>query len=157
MYYKKLSVRRPTVLSWCGSKDEIQAFVRYRATLNVSFESSPTQSGKGRRNIKAVREGDKDSDNAKEKREKQVERVAKRRLEQLERNGTGGVMINLGHDSRVRDVWVSDFIAASLKPHQIKGIQFIWTNLITLFNTDKRQKKSGTGCILAHSMVFSLS
>jgi hypothetical protein len=91
VYYNKKSkiiMKRPDVLSWCGSKDEIQAFMKYRSLLNATSESSVAQQpAKGRRKIKAIREGDKKAENAKDKREKQVERVEQRRLEQLERAG----------------------------------------------------------------------
>lgn len=45
---------------------------------------------------------------------------------------------------RIRSIWVPEFLAASLKPHQVLGVQFVWKNLITLYD---RQNSKGTGYV----------
>jgi RAD54-like protein 2 len=62
----------------------------------------------------------------------------------------GQVLVNVFHPPGDPDVFVLDHLVKALKPHQIGGIRFLYSNIIerlTDFNID-----SGFGCILAHCM-----
>jgi len=76
--------------------------------------------------------------------------LAKRR-QALEKTGVlneGKVVINFGHLKKHQDIEIRTNIAKHLKPHQIKGIQFLWTTLV------EAAHKNGkcTGALLAHTM-----
>ncbi|XP_046726872.1 helicase ARIP4-like isoform X1 [Silurus meridionalis] len=62
----------------------------------------------------------------------------------------GRVLININHPEDESDIYLSPQIARIIKPHQIDGIRFLYSNLV---ESQKRFKSTpGFGCILAHSM-----
>ncbi|KAI5854681.1 hypothetical protein BZA05DRAFT_247564 [Tricharina praecox] len=74
-----------------------------------------------------------------------------RRRQALTKGGAinnGKVTINFGHLKKFRDIDVRKDIAQHLKPHQVKGIQFLWTTMV------EAGLKTGkpTGALLAHTM-----
>jgi len=66
------------------------------------------------------------------------------------RAADGRVLVNLGHPGVDDDVYLADQLAATIKPHQIGGIRFLYDNVIE--STARFQSSPGFGCILAHNM-----
>ncbi|KXS11740.1 hypothetical protein M427DRAFT_422060 [Gonapodya prolifera JEL478] len=75
---------------------------------------------------------------------KELEYMESQKLAALQQpqSGTNHVSINLGHDANQDGILVPPGLAIFLLEHQIKGIRFMWKNLIAFRN----------GCILAHAM-----
>lgn len=62
----------------------------------------------------------------------------------------GRVLVNVNHPPDEPDIYLSDYIARAVKPHQVGGIRFLYDNLVESLMRFKAS--SGFGCILAHSM-----
>ena len=68
----------------------------------------------------------------------------------LEKATVDKVVLDFDEQSKEELLKVDDDIVKNLKPHQAKGIQFMWD---TCFESMERAKKEkGSGCILAHCM-----
>lgn len=65
-------------------------------------------------------------------------------------NRDGKVPINILRPKDEPEIFLPDFVASMIKPHQIGGIRFMWDNLVE--DLEEFQKSDGLGCILAHSM-----
>lgn len=60
-------------------------------------------------------------------------------------------LVNIGHPSADPDIFLDDFLARKVKPHQIGGIRFMYDCIVE--NLTKVKTSDGIGgCILAHSM-----
>lgn len=66
-------------------------------------------------------------------------------------NKNGRCLINVGHPSDEPDVFLDDYLAKKVKPHQIGGIRFMYDCVIESIAKVKTSDGIG-GCILAHSM-----
>ncbi|KAL6119976.1 rad54l2 [Pungitius sinensis] len=62
----------------------------------------------------------------------------------------GRVLVNLGHPTAEKDIFLPPQLARAVKPHQISGIRFLYDNLVE--SVERFGSSSGFGCILAHSM-----
>uniref|UniRef100_A0A4W3JZX0 RAD54 like 2 n=1 Tax=Callorhinchus milii TaxID=7868 RepID=A0A4W3JZX0_CALMI len=62
----------------------------------------------------------------------------------------GRVLVNLNHPPNEQDIFLTDQLARSVKPHQVGGIRFLYDNLVE--SLERFKNSSGFGCILAHSM-----
>ncbi|XP_054655742.1 helicase ARIP4-like isoform X2 [Dunckerocampus dactyliophorus] len=62
----------------------------------------------------------------------------------------GRVLVNLNHQPTEEDIFLSPQLARAVKPHQIGGIRFLYSNLVE--SVERFVSSSGFGCILAHSM-----
>ena len=66
-------------------------------------------------------------------------------------NKDGRCLINVGHPSDEPDVFLDDYLARKVKPHQIGGVRFMYDCIIESITKVKTSDGIG-GCILAHSM-----
>ncbi|KAK3043158.1 hypothetical protein RJ639_000047 [Escallonia herrerae] len=62
-----------------------------------------------------------------------------------------GYIVNAVREEGEEAVRIPSSISTKLKPHQIKGIQFMWENIIQSIRKVRSGDK-GLGCILAHTM-----
>ncbi|KAM8862617.1 helicase ARIP4-like isoform 1-T6 [Spinachia spinachia] len=62
----------------------------------------------------------------------------------------GRVLVNLGHPTAEKDIFLLPQLARAVKPHQIGGIRFLYDNLVE--SVERFGSSGGFGCILAHSM-----
>lgn len=66
------------------------------------------------------------------------------------RNYNGEVLVNIGHSDVDNDIFLAPQLAATIKPHQIGGVRFLYDNVIE--SVSRYSQTPGFGCILAHSM-----
>jgi len=50
-------------------------------------------------------------------------------------------------DDPAKSIRICNHIAASIKPHQIEGVRFLWNQITTRTDEDEME-----GCLLAHTM-----
>ena len=62
----------------------------------------------------------------------------------------GRVLVNVGHPSKEKDIFLATQLARAAKAHQIGGIRFLYDNVIE--SLEQYAISPGFGCILAHSM-----
>ncbi|KAF6022709.1 RAD54L2 [Bugula neritina] len=62
----------------------------------------------------------------------------------------GRVLVNVGHDGKDGDIFLSPQVGRAVKPHQIGGIRFLYDSLVE--SLERFKNSQGFGCILAHSM-----
>ncbi|KAJ3395285.1 hypothetical protein HDU84_000052 [Entophlyctis sp. JEL0112] len=116
-----------------------------------SFKPPPK---KGRRNLRPI---GKESASARKIRElnksiqAEISERAQRQTSILPKN-MEKVLINLGHSEFEAPIYIDDFLALKLKPHQIKGVQFLWRSTIMVKNEDDEKNPVHQGCVLAHAM-----
>lgn len=68
----------------------------------------------------------------------------------MEKNTVDKVVLDFDDESKEELLSVHKKIVKNLKPHQAKGVQFMWD---ACFESLKRAKSTkGSGCILAHCM-----
>jgi len=83
--------------------------------------------------------------------QKAIHKNLEKRRRQAVKKGVipdGKVTLNFGHLKKFQDIDVRSDIAGHLKPHQVIGIQFLWTALVEAgLKTGKT-----TGALLAHTM-----
>ncbi|KAJ3034911.1 hypothetical protein HDV00_004554 [Rhizophlyctis rosea] len=81
------------------------------------------------------------------------ERERRRQMEQPRRDWGSGkkILVNPGHADNEAPIYFPQYLASTLKPHQIEGVRFIWKNLI-MMQLDREDGKGYAGCILAHAM-----
>ncbi|KAI9837452.1 MAG: hypothetical protein M1819_007100 [Sarea resinae] len=60
-------------------------------------------------------------------------------------NGPGCIYVNLGKEDHQALIPINPYISQRIKPHQIEGVQFIWSGLVM-------QNDPPQGCLLAHTM-----
>jgi len=65
-------------------------------------------------------------------------------------NKDGRCLVNIGHPSADPDIFLDDYLAKKVKPHQIGGIRFMYDCIIE--NLTKVKSYEGIGCVLSHSM-----
>ncbi|QDS69900.1 hypothetical protein FKW77_000945 [Venturia effusa] len=58
------------------------------------------------------------------------------------------LIINPGKQDHEEEIYINDYIAEKIKPHQIDGVRFLWSSIIA--STKKRADMQG--CLLAHTM-----
>ncbi|KAJ3028938.1 UNVERIFIED_CONTAM: hypothetical protein HDU68_000549 [Siphonaria sp. JEL0065] len=117
---------------------------------------------KGRKELRPIAEDSPSVNMIRANRKKQVDEINKRAQKQIrkmnrankaakKRGEVEKIVINLGHDDSEQPIYVDDFLARHLKPHQISGIQFLWRSIIMI--KDNEDEGIGhQGCILAHAM-----
>ncbi|KAJ3238059.1 hypothetical protein HDU78_003754 [Chytriomyces hyalinus] len=122
------------------------------ATVDGSTESSKN----GRRNLKPIQAPSQVVQNLHENRRKMEEAANKRAeaqyREAIESGNKEKVIVNLGHDDTEEHIYVDDFLAMHLKPHQVKGVQFLWKSIIMIKDVNDDGTALHQGCILAHAM-----
>ncbi|XP_063695142.1 uncharacterized protein LOC134826617 isoform X2 [Bolinopsis microptera] len=62
----------------------------------------------------------------------------------------GRVLVNVNHPPDEQDIFLTDKLAKTVKPHQIGGIRFLYDNIIE--SVSRFNSSPGFGCILAHTM-----
>ncbi|KAJ3586450.1 hypothetical protein NHX12_012848, partial [Muraenolepis orangiensis] len=62
----------------------------------------------------------------------------------------GRVLVNVEHPRSEGDIYLSPQLARAVKPHQIGGIRFLYSNLVE--SVERFSAGGGLGCVLAHSM-----
>ncbi|KAI8830991.1 SNF2 family N-terminal domain-containing protein [Chytriomyces cf. hyalinus JEL632] len=138
------------------SGDDIPLSQIHSRKRDTTVDGSTESSKKGRRNLKPIQAPSQIVQNLHENRRKMEEAANKRAEAQYREAIKSGnkekVIVNLGHDDTEEHIYVDDFLAMHLKPHQVKGVQFLWKSIIMI----KDVKDDGTalhqGCILAHAM-----
>lgn len=72
-------------------------------------------------------------------------------VQNLDANATvDKVVLDFNEESKEELLAVQSDLVAKLKPHQGKGVQFMWTACFE--SLERAQKTEGSGCILAHCM-----
>ncbi|EPS71964.1 hypothetical protein M569_02794, partial [Genlisea aurea] len=66
-------------------------------------------------------------------------------------DATAGYIINVVREEGEEAVRIPPSISTRLKPHQVRGIRFMWENIVQSV-TKVRSGDKGLGCILAHNM-----
>ncbi|XP_033127122.1 transcriptional regulator ATRX-like [Anneissia japonica] len=125
-----------------------------------SEEPDTPSKGKGRRNIRKVMKDSKLKEETKAAAQLELERrkrVAEKRKEVIDesdekpKESSKVTSCTLEYDKKKEEVMleVDKSIAQNLKPHQVKGIQFLWDST---FESLQKVDEPGGGCILAHCM-----
>ncbi|KAE9983878.1 hypothetical protein BLS_003536 [Venturia inaequalis] len=58
------------------------------------------------------------------------------------------IVVNPGKKDGEEEIYINDYLADKVKPHQIDGIRFLWSSIVA--STKKRADMQG--CLLAHTM-----
>lgn len=135
-----------------------------RKARDESSEEKEEDKKKGRKNIKKILKKDslkvetKEALKNEEERKKRLEERNKllRELfpenanEENEKDNPKQLILDFDVETKEPLVTVHKKLMSKLKPHQIKGVKFMWDNC---FESIKRlEEDSGSGCILAHCM-----
>ena len=119
--------------------------------LSDEDDGLPLSPANKRRRRRIVR--DKAAEDMRETTKRRAEEYAERRQVVLESAATTGavpenktrLIINAAKADDQSFIYVHDRIAAKIKPHQIEGVRFMWSQIIS-------QSNPRQGCLLAHTM-----
>ncbi|XP_068081267.1 transcriptional regulator ATRX homolog isoform X2 [Anabrus simplex] len=167
-----------TMKDWLISSSSIQAKKGQSHPKNPPAKGSTTSSdsedgdmpntqstgdtpNKGRRNIRALMKDDSIAETtqvAVREEEERRRRIAEKQKMyndlciDLEKNVTRVDRLVLDIDPKTKEplVQVDKKIARKLKPHQVKGVKFMWDACFE--SVDRAREGKGSGCILAHCM-----
>ncbi|KAI9350052.1 SNF2 family N-terminal domain-containing protein [Zopfochytrium polystomum] len=119
--------------------------------FEVDVARKSTGKKKGRRDIHEIRPESPSVQRMRDNRRQQEAQILARAKRQ--KHPTYKVIINLGHSDDEAPIYIDDFLARHLKPHQIDGVQFLWRTAIMIKQETLHGDQSNhTGSILAHSM-----
>ncbi|XP_064114621.1 LOW QUALITY PROTEIN: transcriptional regulator ATRX-like [Macrobrachium nipponense] len=121
-------------------------------------EESPSKHKKIRR---VIRDEDlmESTKNATQEEEERIRRIAERQKQfnqifeidvESDQKDLEKLVLDFNPDTKKELVCVSDKLVKHLKPHQAKGVKFMWDS--TIESLEMLEKKPGSGCILAHCM-----
>ncbi|XP_047111302.1 transcriptional regulator ATRX homolog isoform X1 [Schistocerca piceifrons] len=156
---KKKPKRRRVVVASTGSSGSDTD------DLNSTQKSEGTP-GKGRKNIRRVLKDENVAEATKRaarEEEERKKRIAEKQkmYNELFKTDQGNVekldklVLDFDQETKEEVVTVHKDIVTKLKPHQVKGVKFMWD---TCFESVEQIKESkGTGCILAHCMGLGKS
>ncbi|KAJ3067564.1 hypothetical protein HDU98_009215 [Podochytrium sp. JEL0797] len=111
---------------------------------------------RGRTELMPIRKDSAKVKKLRDDRKKMEEEIARRARHQSKaakrRGDLEKVVINLGHDDTEQPIYVDEFLAEHLKPHQITGVQFLWKSIVMIKAEAEDGSTHHQGCVLAHSM-----
>ncbi|TID19514.1 hypothetical protein E2P81_ATG06681 [Venturia nashicola] len=58
------------------------------------------------------------------------------------------IVVNPGKKDDEEEIFINDYLADKVKPHQIDGIRFLWSSIVA----STKKKADMAGCLLAHTM-----
>ncbi|KAJ3083255.1 hypothetical protein HDU99_000171 [Rhizoclosmatium hyalinum] len=124
---------------------------------DMDSSSLPDSSGtRGRTELRPIIQDSQSVRQIRANRKRQEDAISRRAKKQYKaarkRGDLTKIVINLGHDDNEDAIYVDDFLAMHLKPHQVEGIQFLWRSIIMIKDLDKNGASQHQGCILAHAM-----
>ncbi|GFR28480.1 transcriptional regulator ATRX [Trichonephila clavata] len=124
--------------------------------------ASQNTPGKGRKNIKKILSKEdltvetKEAQNIEKERRKRVQERQKLYNIITDTSADGNeiitrkMVLEIDPDSKEEIVEIHPDIIEKLKPHQVKGVKFMWE--CTIESVKRLEKEPGSGCILAHCM-----
>ncbi|XP_049268422.1 transcriptional regulator ATRX homolog [Rhipicephalus sanguineus] len=166
---------------WSGAEELEDSFNTAKTRLYDSSNDgdegevgvSPTKSqdgdGKGRRNIRKLISDEELAQQTKaaaEAEEERKRRIAERRKLYYEVLGTQvgethekmtELVLEMDLQTKEPLVQVNEKLVKFMKPHQVKGVKFIYDCVIESLEMLKKDPEKGSGCILAHCMGLGKS
>ncbi|RDW78446.1 hypothetical protein BP5796_06298 [Coleophoma crateriformis] len=132
---------------------KLQAGGQRQPRLSTTSDDDLTENDSPRKRRKPLHEDASARDLRIQDRERQAEQEQRRqrlRAKLAESGNVAGVdpsriIINEGKFDDQGYVYVNDYIGRRIKPHQVSGVQFMWSQIVT-------DHKVMHGCLLAHTM-----
>lgn len=143
----------PTVHDLTADKDSARSSVSGSSDDDSAMAAADSQSTPHKKRKRQIAE----SQNAKEIRERtrrtQKELNARATLFLQQQSSQLGVstekiVINPGKKDDEEEIFINDYLADKIKPHQIDGIRFLWSSMVA----STKKKADMQGCLLAHTM-----
>ncbi|KAG5899552.1 Protein CHROMATIN REMODELING 20, partial [Gonioctena quinquepunctata] len=139
---------------------------KMRSPLKDGDAAGPGPSQKGRRNIRALMSQELLAEATKKANKEEMERIERLKdrnkviesfsqsftnsQSSLEEDAVPPFVLDFDNKTGEPLIQVHEKITALLKPHQRKGVQFMWDSCYE--SVDQLQKHEGSGCILGHCM-----